>query len=510
MRRSDSRSSFRSTSTFQGRRGCMGGDPALGSVLWCGQGNAAEIQRHLRCCVLQVVLCRPEDFLEKYSATVYVVAVAFAGQPLDVVEKLSSIARRYVYDMGIAVPVYAATARDHSAAFRSVDVVADADNWEELARQLNFKLLPREPKTNIIWCDPAAHSPTMRQMVLPLEKLGVQVEFVEHPDELVCRATEDTAAVITSMRGLTSLPTIREKLQDDRARPLYWVVSLSGTTQACYDGGADAAIVCDNDGLRLHHEHLQRSQPGCPWMWSVVVGDVLAVLQATGVAGTGSVQWSLPKRYDDLDWRRTNMSILVHRGERVFNLLAQKLNFTIKTMGPNPQMQVHEGPFHAEKASLSGYVRDRMLYHGTSEEAASNILQQGLRPSRAGMYGPGCYLVDPTGLAKAAFFAMSNENRRDSSRVLRTSRQRGAIVAFRVAMCQTQIVTELDGARWFQTRTPCESGQESLIGICETGYNGCGNQHCSATDRELNEIPEYVIRNPQLCVPIGMAVFERQ
>lgn len=453
----------------------------------------------------EVVSCTPGDFFETYNQTVWVVAVVFAGQNLDTVKELSTTARRHCYEMGVGVPVYAATGKSytHKALFScGMDVVADVGDWRRVADLLYLKLAPQEPKVDVIWCDPLAASPTMQQVLSPLAKLGLNVELVDNPEALVKKANEDVAAIISSGRGIPSFAEIRENLLEDRARPLFWVVSLTATTESCYASGADAAIVCDNNSLRMHNEHLRQVDPEHPWMWNVVVGDLNAVLQATGVARTGGVQWSFPKLYDEPRWRGASMGLLVRRGARVFQMLAEKQHLKIADIGPNPDMEQHEARFQRARRTLKGYVRDRVLYHGTDLDAAKAIMKNGIRPSQSGMYGPGCYFVDPIGLLKASFFAMTKASRRDvSDRSGRVRRSVGAILAFRVAMCQTQIVTDLPQG-WYERSTPCENGQESIIGVYEGGYNGC-------EDQELNQIAEYVNRCPELCVPIGMCVFER-
>merc|ERR1719507_2514204 len=102
-------------------------------------------------------------------------------------------------------------------------------------------------------------------MAQSLAKLGLNVEFFDDEEKLVSAATEDTAAIVTSGRGITALAKIREKLHEDRARPLYWVVSLTATMASAYENGADGAVVTDNTDILLHKEHLQRVSPGQPW-----------------------------------------------------------------------------------------------------------------------------------------------------------------------------------------------------------------------------------------------------
>jgi len=483
-------------------------NPDMGLVVWCGDcAGVRDFERRQR--VRAVVVCDPGNFAQVLKDNVWVVAVVFAGHHIDTVKMLSTYNRRYCYEVGIAVPVYACTASREMEAFQcGMDVVVGVNDWQGLAEKLQFKLTPREPQVNIVWCDPLASSPIMAAMVEPLSKLGLNVELVEDAQILLDRVDETVAAVITSARGIPMLSSIREKLHEECCRPLFWVVSLSAKAADCYASGADAAIVCDNDVLQAQSKHLREMDPNRPWMWNVVVGDLLAHLQATGVARLGGVQWSLPKRFDDLQWRAENFEMLFKRGSCVFQQLALECRLRIVKMHPNEHAASFEDRFQRSRRALKGYVRDRIVYHGTSEEAAMKIVQTGIIPSSEGMYGPGAYFVDPVGLRKALFFALTATNRRDpSARGSRSHRSSGAIIAFRVAMCETQIVTELPQGTWYGRRTPCADGQESVIGVHSGGYRGCGSRaHC--TDEALNDIAEYVCRSTDLVVPIGIAIFK--
>jgi len=203
--------------------------------------------------------------------------------------------------------------------------------------------------------------------------------------------------------------------------------------------------------------------------------------------------------------------MLFKRGSAVFVELATASGLDPVSIRPNEYAPSFESRFQNARRSLKGYVRDRVLYHGTDEAAAMKILQTGMRFSQEGMYGPGGYFVDPTALRKALFFALTKTDRRDSSdRGARSERSRGAIIAFRAAMCDTPIITEVPGeSGWYGRRSPCGAGQDSLIGVHRGGYDGCGSRaHCS--DVELNEMPEYVIRSPDFLVPIGIAIFKKR
>jgi len=78
------------------------------------------------------------------------------------------------------------------------------------------------------------------------------------------------------------------------------------------------------------------------------------------------------------------------------------------------------------------------------------------------------------------------------------TRTEGAIVAFRAALCNTEVVT---AKRWYSTVSPCTGDQDSVLGVASQGY---GNE------TKLNDTPEYVICNPKLCVPIAMAIFKNK
>merc|ERR1712232_300650 len=109
-------------------------------------------------------------------------------------------------------------------------------------------------------------------------------------------------------------------------------------------------------------------------MGHVVIGDLAAIVQAVGVAGVGGVQWSMPKLYDDLAWRDVNFPILVARCARVFCQLAEVENLEHIGIELNPYMKLHEDRFQATKSTLRGYVRGRILYHGTDLIGARQIL----------------------------------------------------------------------------------------------------------------------------------------
>jgi hypothetical protein len=246
------------------------------------------------------------------------VAVVFADQILSTVERLSAAARLHVYSMGVAVPVYAATVSDTLAAFKWCDVVAGLSQWTELAENLKLKLAAGAPKTDVIWCDPAASSAKMHNIAADLAKLGLNVEFYDDVEKFVNAASEDTAAVVTSGRGVPFLREIRERLHDRPGRPLYWVVSLSATTAWAYDNGADGAVVCDNTDLQFHKSHIMDTRGNDPWMWQVVIGDLSAIVHAIGVTGVGGIQWAMPKQFDDLSWRCKMMPLLAARCTKVF------------------------------------------------------------------------------------------------------------------------------------------------------------------------------------------------
>lgn len=231
-------------------------------------------------------------------------------------------------------------------------------------------------------------------------------------------------------------------------------------------------------------------------MWQVVIGDLLAITQAVGVS-QGYTQWSMPKLYDDPTWRTENFKRIEKRGQKVFAQVAQSARLEIVSTCLNTEhMRKHEVKFHEAARGLDGYVRDRMLYHGTSPEFARKIMDTNFIPSSEGMYGPGVYCVDPKGLAKAVYFAMRSVKITSSGkREEESKRPQGAIVAFRAALCNTQVVTE---EKWFKTVSPCTGNQDSVLGVASQGYG----------TKTLNDIPEYVICNPNLCVPIAMAIFK--
>merc|ERR1712070_317195 len=104
-----------------------------------------------------------------------------------------------------------------------------------------------------------------------------------------------------------------------------------------------------------HKDHLKMMDPSRPWMWHVVIGDLLAIVQSMCVSGVGGVQWSMPKLYDDLTWRYDNFPILVSRSIKVFMQIAESNGYTVVDTAVNENSD-HEARFQAAKGTLKGYV----------------------------------------------------------------------------------------------------------------------------------------------------------
>jgi len=468
-----------------------------GTVLWVGsEAGSDKLKPYTE--VELIKCCTSETLIETYRASTCVTAVAFVDLPGSAIRELSGKARRFAYSEGITVPVYAATT-DDTDAWRYCDVVEPKGKAFELCENMCRKLEKRTPGKKVLWCDPAAKSPSMIRLAGKLAKLGLEVLFFEDAElfsQRACEVCDDLAAVVTSGRGIPKFPEIRKKLHKKKNRPLFWVVSTTAESGPCYEAGADGTIVTDNSDLKFHKERLTSIGGGDPWMWQIVVGDLLAIIQAVGVS-QGYTQWSMPKLYDDPTWRRENFKRIENRAQKVFSQVAQTASREVVSFSTNTDhMPKHEVNFHKAASALKGYVRDRVLYHGTSPENARKIMDTNFIISSEGMYGPGVYGVDPKGLAKALWFAMRSVNSTGGVRTEGEERTEGAIVAFRVALCNSEVVTS---PKWWRTTSPCKEDQDSVLGVASQGYS---------TNTTLNNIPEYVIRNPQLCVPIGMAIFK--
>lgn len=467
-----------------------------GTVLWVG-GKADSDKLRPYTEVELIECCTTETFIETYRTSTCVTAVVFVDLSGNEIRELSGKARRFVYSEGITVPVYAATTDDIDA-WRYCDVVEPKGKVFDLCESMCRKLEKRTPGKKVLWCDPAAKSPSMVRLARKLAKLGLEVLFFEDAaafSQKACEVCDDLAAVVTSGRGIPKFPEIRKKLHQRKNRPLFWVVSTTAQSGPCYEAGADGAIVKDNSDLQFHQDRLTRIGGGDPWMWQIVVGDLLAIIQAVGVS-QGYTQWSMPKLYDDPTWRRENFKRIESRAQKVFSQVAQSASREVVSFFTNiDHMPKHEMNFHKAASALKGYVRDRVLYHGTSPEIARKIMDTNFIPSLEGMYGPGVYGVDPKGLAKALWFAMRSVNSTGGVRKVGAERTEGAIVAFRVALCNSEVVTSV---KWWKKDSPCAEDQDSVLGVASQGY----------PTNTLNDIPEYVIRNPLLCVPIGMAIFK--
>merc|ERR1712150_195786 len=149
----------------------------------------------------------------------------------------------------------------------------------------------------------------------------------------------------------------------------------------------------------------------------------------------------------------------------------------------------------------------RYLYHGTSCESAHSILNSKFTASTTGMYGPGVYLCDHNGLDKPAWFAMRcKSNDRDNT----TFRVDGAIIVCRVLLGTNEIptpneVTSMkDGKHWYKTEWP-GSEATAIVGKVKIGYPANDTEH-----PELNEIPEYVCRDPDFILPVFAYYFKRE
>jgi len=508
------RGSFASSSALSR---CSNGSP-FGHVIWCGPGDAKVLEPQFRVGSITgadygqpgVVVCTPDNLKRTLNSTRFIVGIAVVEQSAQVSRDCLFQVRGHCYFHGLGCPVYATTARaaDQDALYDVADVVGTDRDEIIQGMQNKFDAAPIE-KLDIVWCDPAYASSLMISKVRELENLGMSVTLCGSEDELVHQVTDACFAVVVTGRTRGAIAKIRRKIKEDSSRPLFWFVSLSASPTECYQAGADAAIVNNNKSLEEHKRHILSTMPNDPWLWSIVVGDIKSNIVRMGVAGMGGTHWSFPKQWDNSDWLQSNFRTFSGKMDDLFRQVAARHNILVQDVTPvmrdSAEFRDHSNKFAAAKAQVAGYVCDGLVFHGTSVEVAQQIMKTGFLPSTTGMYGPGVYAVDITGVAKALFFAMSKAKPGSIRRGDRTAQKVGAVIGMRIGFSKVAPVVELPGGSWFNASTP-DSNADCIMGTAPAGYGGA---KCFWTekDQDLNDIPEFVIRNPNLVTPLFMATY---
>jgi len=519
----DSSSERSSASTFASSAlaSSKNGSP-FGQILWCGPGEGKALSgKFMKYSISSmdhghpgVVICQPEELKKMIMEIPFVVAIVMVGHTGSVVRETFAHVRSQCYSLGLGCPVYAATTNSSpevSRLYEVADVVSTSVN--ELTSMLQTKFDASQDLTEMVWCDPLYQSSLMRSKVRELEAFGVHVTLCGTEDDLLRETTASTLAVVVTGRTVGAIRKIREKLCNESTRPLFWIVSLSANLADSYRAGLDAAIVKENSALDLHKQHILAKNPNDSWMWTVVVGDIKSNIIRKGLAGIGGTHWSLPKHFDSTTWlnTRSNFRCFIKKADTLFRQVASHHEILVESIIP---LQVesdawtrHQSKFMAAKSQLPSYVGDGLCFHGTSVEVANAIMQTGFKSSTSGMYGPGVYAVDAVGLGKALFFAMTKSKAVDSQdRSARVDRCRGAVLAMRFGFNEVCSVPELpDG--WYHTRKPSNTA-DTVLGTAPKGYSGLKG-FWTKKDEDLDNIPEYVISNPHLVMPLFVAIYTK-
>lgn len=367
------------------------------------------------------------------------------------------------YSQGVGPPVYGiiSSSAKHEvsiAAGADIVVVGKRDVVQEkmIEKIRNFS---SDLHKRVLWCDSSKPS----SMASQFEAAGYSLQIFSGIEEMVAfiEAEETTgiAAVITSMmesggrkeKGLMNAfagcAKVRTLVENSSVRPIFTVVSGSAKSLECYANGIDIVACKDCEAYKAKH-------PGGN-MWASVTADVINALQLR------KTQSTLPAAKEEVSaadlafpsyWQSgaADASEMVEvQDAELLEALQEVLNKTFKrakdgrayttrdregtapkdfrlkaayriedavlwrnyatfraSVGSCPPFQSVAKPGGPVKTGLvsglpscSADVNEAYLLHGTSPEAASNIIHTGFRIDLAGTsagcaFGKGAYLAE--------------------------------------------------------------------------------------------------------------------